>query len=263
MKTLKKNLFQTWIDKDFVAEDLTTYTKLHSPKIGEFSFYKYIDHPEKDAELVTASDIKKAIDYFNENKVDQVVLHYGHYFNADYDELFTMLHYFKSWYTGRLLVFSPEEIVFLAIVGDKDLDQVIDQLAAENITEVLGFLPDSISDSKYYADDDELFIDDRHVVLDKLISKGISFIYPFNIAQADSEAEFNAMIAYIEKNELKDIILQASKLIDSDELFDYSRAQPLVATLFNDFILPERALNQSKINFTDKSFEILFKFVHI
>jgi hypothetical protein len=260
---LSLELFNAFQNKSLDASNFTSYDQLSSETYGEFCFYKYIDHPDKDAELVTATDIKAAIDYFNANNVKNVVLHYGHYFNADYDALFSHLHYFKSWFDGNLFVFSPEEIVFLAIMGNKDVDDVIEKLASEGFKHILGFLPDSIADSKYYADDDELFIEDRHVILDKLRDKGLSFIYPFNIGQAETIEEFQEMIDYVNTRDINEIILQPAKLIDTDEDFDYMQGQCVMKALDYDFLLPQRAISETATFFTDKSFEILFKFVHI
>lgn len=217
---------------------------------GEICLYKYIDHKTKDAELLTASELKEQIDYFEDQNIETVVLHYGHYFNADFNDLMTLNHYAIEWFSGQIISFSPEEIIFLAIRGDKTIEELVMELAGHGTNKVLGFLPQRIVESNYYADMDELFIEDRHAIFEILLKHGISFNYPFNLGQIEFAEEFEQMLDFVKKHRIQEVVLQPNPLIDTDERFDYEKAQALMTHILDRFYLKNELINSNSQHYT-------------
>jgi hypothetical protein len=231
-------LYTQYIQNNLDHSDLTEHQAPIPNRIGELSLYKFIDHPSKDAELLSVPELTEKLKAFQATGIDELVLHYGHFFNADYTDMLTLIHYAHQWFEGKIYTLSPEEIVFLAIRGDKTVDEVLDDLKLEGVSNILGFLPYSIVQSKYYADMDELLIEDRHHVFNACIHRKIEFIYPFNLGQVEFEDEFTEMINFIETNSVKQIILQPNDLIDTDQKFDYTIGQRVLSKIYSKFLLP-------------------------
>lgn len=231
-------LYQHYIQNQV---DLSKLSETQAPipnRIGELSLYKFIDHPSKDAELLSVPELTEKLKAFQATGIDELVLHYGHFFNADYTDVLTLIHYAHQWFEGKIYALSPEEIVFLAIRGDKTVDEVLDDLKLEGVSTILGFLPYSIVQSKYYADMDELLIEDRHIVFEACLSRNMNFIYPFNLGQVEFEEEFIDMVNFINTHSIKQIILQPNDLIDTDHQFDYTIGQAVLSEISTNYFVP-------------------------
>lgn len=206
--------------------------------VAEISLYKYIDHESKDAELLSAAELGDMLKQLNKEGSETLILHYGHFFNADYTDVLTLIHYAHQWFDGSIFALSPEEIVFLAIRGDKDIQTVIADLKKEGVSKILGFLPYSIVQSKYYADMDELLIEDRHTLFELCEKEGFSFNYPFNLGQIEFEDELTDMIDFVTERKGISIVLQPNDLIDTTQTFDYNLGQLMMHELGISYEIP-------------------------
>jgi hypothetical protein len=206
--------------------------------IIEISLYKNIESLDKDASLLTSFEIKEQIDEAKANGFKRLLVHYGYYFNAEYQSVINFSEYINKQFDGDIYFFSPEEIVFLAIRANKTYEEVILDLKRIGVRKVFGYLPKTIIDSNYYANDDELFIEDRHAILDCLIENNIEFQYAFNLGQVEDVDDLKAMYDYVTKNGIKEIVLQPIRLVENHDNFNYEQAQLLLQQILPHFEIP-------------------------
>lgn len=239
-------LYKKWCSGESIDLISKSPNKVTQETIAEISLYKYIDHPELDAALISTSEITSLLEKFKTDGLSKLMVHYSFYFNAEYDDVLTLIGFIKRRFEGTVYAFSPEEIIFLSIRGNKSFEEVITDLKKEGIENIWGFVPPSIINSNYYSDEDELVIDDRNALLPILIKENISFSYPFNLGAVDFEEEFIDMVNFIRENNIQEIILQPNPLIDTDEVFNYERAQEIFLSLFENGIVLSDTLHSDK-----------------
>ncbi|MCB0278309.1 MAG: hypothetical protein KDD94_02320, partial [Calditrichaeota bacterium] len=182
--------------------------------------------------------IEDEIQLFKSNGINRICLHYGYFFNADYQSVLAYTEFLIKRFSGDLYCFSPEELVYLSIIAHKDIDEIISDFKRIGVQKLLGFLPKSIIESSFYAEDDELLIEDRHIIFEKLLTNGIDFDYPFNPSQIETAEELEEIVSFVERHQLKKIIIQPNRPIDSDYPFNYEQAQFFASELFADFAIP-------------------------
>lgn len=217
----------------------TELTKIF--RIAEISAYKWVADTEKDATLINAGELRQMIDAAA--NADAITFHFGHYFNAVPSDVISLLHYCLEWAECPVYVSSPEEIAFLAIRADLPITETLDWLKEAGTTQILGFLPPGIVDSPYYADMDELLLDDRHQILTDCSDRGIQWNYPFQPGNLEFEDEFVDCHSFMQAHPEAEIILQPNPLIDTESIFDYENGQALAHAFGIQVTLPIYRIN--------------------
>ena len=214
---------------------------LKAPKteaVAEICLYKQIDHEDLDAVLLTTSEVSLALKTAEENGYEKLIVHYGYYFNAEYDSVMALIGFIQRRFKGTVYALSPDEVIFLSIRGSKSVKDVLEDLHKEGIKHLWGYITPSVNNSKYYSDEDELMVDDRHHFYEMMSAAHIKAEYPFNLGSADYEDEFIDMVNYVSEHSSEHVILQPNPLIDTDVQFNYARAEEIFLSLFPDGKVP-------------------------